>query len=185
MCTVVKSTTTWSASPGPNLPTFTWHTVQCMATAGKHRGFIRIVFWTEHVQIIVHLLLSTVTYRQVVLWQWTGTAAQGEEDQFAHRSLMKMFYSVLRRNPPQVPTQLVTESVWIVVLCVMFYASRNPILSIGRKDGVQVQALLSPQQLPSSRPICCALCTRVERSLTCHSGGVHGWGLLHPRGDFQ
>jgi hypothetical protein len=35
-----KLTSTWSASPGPNSLTFTWHMVQCMATTGKCRGFI-------------------------------------------------------------------------------------------------------------------------------------------------
>ena len=34
--TVLKLTSTWIAWPGLNLPTFTWHTVQHMAMAGKH-----------------------------------------------------------------------------------------------------------------------------------------------------
>ena len=54
------------------LPTFTWHIVQCMATAGKHRGFITSIFWTVCVQIIVCLLLSTVAYGKQIHLQWTG-----------------------------------------------------------------------------------------------------------------
>jgi ureidoglycolate hydrolase len=63
---VVKLTSTWSASPRPNSLTSTWHMVQHIATAGKQRGFITSFFRTECVQIIVRLLLSTVTYGKQV-----------------------------------------------------------------------------------------------------------------------
>jgi hypothetical protein len=103
--TVVTSTSIWSASPGPNSPTFTWCMVQCMATAGKHRGFISI-FWTEYVQTIVCLLLSTVTYGKLVHLQWTGKT-QGEDNQFTCHNLM-MVCSILRTVPPKAPALLVT-----------------------------------------------------------------------------
>jgi hypothetical protein len=82
--------------------------------------------------IVVRSLLSTVAYGKLVLHlQLTGTA-QGEEDQFARLNLMK-FYSVLRRNPPQAPVRLFTQSEWVVVLCGTLYASRSSILSIGKR----------------------------------------------------
>jgi len=51
-----------------NVECFTWaelanitgRMVQRMAMAGEHRGFITSVFRTQSVQIIVHMLLSTV-----------------------------------------------------------------------------------------------------------------------------
>ena len=50
--TIVKSTSAWSASPGPYLLTYTWCTVQHMAMAGKHKDFVTSFFWTEGVQIL-------------------------------------------------------------------------------------------------------------------------------------
>ena len=53
VCTVDKSTSTWSASPRPYSPTYTWRTLQHMATAGKHRDFVTSFFWTEGVRFCV------------------------------------------------------------------------------------------------------------------------------------
>jgi hypothetical protein len=60
VCSVVKLTSTWSTSPGPNSSTFMRHMVQCMAMAGKRRGFITSISRKECVKIIVCLLLSTI-----------------------------------------------------------------------------------------------------------------------------
>jgi len=82
--------------------------------------------------IVVRSLLSTFAYGKLVLHlQLTGTA-QGEEDQFVRLNLMK-FYSVLRRNPPQAPVRLFTQSECVVVLCGTLYANRSSILSIGKR----------------------------------------------------
>ena len=129
---VVKLISTWSTSPGLNSPTFTWHMVQGMATAGKHRGFITSIFGTECVRIIVRSLLLTVTHGKLVHLHWTGTA-QGRDDQFSRRSWM-MFYSVLRRISPQATVRLIMHSLCTVVLCGTLYASS--ILSIGRRCGL-------------------------------------------------
>jgi hypothetical protein len=58
--TVVKLTSKRSTSPGPNSSTFMRHMVQCMAMAGKCRGFITSISRKECVKIIVRLLLSTI-----------------------------------------------------------------------------------------------------------------------------
>jgi hypothetical protein len=113
-----------------NMERFTWAKltnisgcmVQHMATSGKRRAFIMHVFWTDSVQIIVHLLLSTVTYRQLVHLQWKGTA-QAKDVQFLCCNFMRKFYSILRRMPPQAPLWLVTQLVWIIILCGMLYTS--------------------------------------------------------------
>ena len=43
-----------------------------------------------------------------------------------------------------------------------------------------------PQRLPLSRPICLLVCAPEYREAwLSRNGVVHGWGLLHPRGDFQ
>jgi hypothetical protein len=109
VCTIVKSTSTWNTSPGPNSPTFTAHMVQHMVTEGKHRGFIMSIFRTVCVQIIVCSLLSTVAYGKLVHLQWTGRA-QGRDNQFTHCNLMRTFYSILRRIHPQATMWLITWS---------------------------------------------------------------------------
>jgi hypothetical protein len=86
VCTVVKSTSC-NASPGLNSLTFTWHMVQHMATAGKHIRFIMSILRTEHVQIIVCSLLSTIACVKLVHLHWTSKA-EGRNDQFACRNLM-------------------------------------------------------------------------------------------------
>jgi len=87
--TVLKLTSTWSASPGPNLPTFTWRTVRHMATAGKHRVYHKRFLNSacrDYCTFSVHLLLSTVAYAKPVHLQWTGSA-QCKDNQLAVLSL--------------------------------------------------------------------------------------------------
>ena len=95
----VESISTWSTSPGPNSPTFTWSMVQCMVMAGKCRRFIMSVFQTECVQNIICLRLLTIAYVKLVHLQWTGKT-QGKDDQFACHNLMRTFWEQsLHKHP--------------------------------------------------------------------------------------
>jgi hypothetical protein len=121
VCTVVKPISTWSNSPGSNLPTPLG--IWCnMCQQQESAEDLSCVFSEQCVQITVRLLLSTVTYRKLVHLQWKGTA-QAKDVQFLCCNCIRTFYSIFRRIPPQAPLWLVMHSVWIIVLCGMLYKS--------------------------------------------------------------
>jgi len=83
--TVLKLTSTWIASPGPNLPTFTWCTVQHMATAGKHGVY------HEHFPKHCVLWLSYICF--CLLWPMGNRYICSEHAQHGARTISWHFWA--------------------------------------------------------------------------------------------
>jgi hypothetical protein len=87
---VLKLTSTWSASTGLNLPSFTWHTLQHMATAGKHGVY------HEHFPNIVCQDYHTFASVYCGLWE-TGTFAMNRPSTVQGQSVG--IFEPIRQSP--------------------------------------------------------------------------------------
>ena len=126
--TVVKSTSTWSASPGLYLLTYTWCTLRHRAMAGKHKDFVTSLFWTDCVQIFYVYFCWLLS-----AGNWYICSEQAQQRARMISSHVTIWWGHLRTTPPQAPAQLIIQSVWIIVLSGTLHTKSSSSLSIGRR----------------------------------------------------
>ena len=170
VCTVVKSTSTWSASPGLNLPT----SLGVCCSVWQWQESTEDLSWvfSEH---SVSRLSYVCFCRLSPLRNWNICSEQAQHRPrtiSSHAAILWGYFKAFWEESLHKHPRSWSRS-WCGSSCVECCTS------------AECAGSTTPQ-LSSSRPICSLVCAPGYTEARLSSNGVvHGWGLLHQRKDFQ